>query len=77
MSIIGDGMVTHVVAGGSSLRRGEAGLWAGGGGVDAGVQEGVVTVGVETAGGTFGVVVWRIYACKEERHKITYVNYCN
>ena len=57
ISIIGDGMVTHVVAGGSSLRRGEAGLWAVGGGVDAGVQEGVVTVGVETAGGTFGVVV--------------------
>jgi len=66
VTVSGEGSVTHVVAGGSSLRRGDAGLRVGGGGVEAGVQEGVVAVGVEAAGGAFGAVVCRVYSCKQK-----------
>ena len=64
--VSGEGRVTHVVAGGSSLRRGDARLRVGGGGVEEGVQEGVVVVGVEGAGGAFGAVVCRVYSCKQQ-----------
>ena len=54
-----EGTVTHVVAGGSLVRSGEVGLHSGGGGVGAGVREGVVEVGVGASGGSSGMVVWR------------------
>ena len=54
-----DGTVTHVVAGGSLVRSGEVGLYIGGGGVGAGVREGVVARGVGGKGGSSGMLVWR------------------